>query len=350
LQFYAQDEKLIAAYEEAREQTSADLAELVERQWKVVAENLKKKMPIPKFSRHACRERYNGLNDGTARIPPERDPDPEAREAERLAKVEERNRIKLAEMERERLAEEAMQHALDEEAHVIAEAKAKRVEKRKQAEADKDAAKEEIKARLAHKVIARKVLDERKAAAAHKAAEDKKAKLLAESAAKAAAKEARVAERQLAKEARDERLAQEKVSRAEKARAEQEAKLEKLKSEHVARGILYRQMKQSLSSGVSANNSTSRLSPDAPPIETDGSAKPDMLRVSQPSGVPISKISTVQLAPIKLVKKRKHVPTSSVPKTTDPSSILVPEHKRVCTSLVVSSHPLPLRPAIPADY
>ena len=54
------------------------------QKWKIVAEFLKASKPTTNYSQHACRNRFEALENETATIPPELDDNPEQREAQRL--------------------------------------------------------------------------------------------------------------------------------------------------------------------------------------------------------------------------------------------------------------------------
>jgi hypothetical protein len=74
---------LAAAFEAAQFKREAEIEKLEEKVWSWTAQELNKRAPRARFSAKACRERHEAIESGTARVPPERDPDPEGRARER---------------------------------------------------------------------------------------------------------------------------------------------------------------------------------------------------------------------------------------------------------------------------
>lgn len=64
-----------------------ELEKLEQKRWVWTAQALNKRLPRQRFSAKACRQRFEALKDGTARCPPELDPNPQARALERQERI-----------------------------------------------------------------------------------------------------------------------------------------------------------------------------------------------------------------------------------------------------------------------
>ncbi|KAK6005446.1 hypothetical protein QM012_007088 [Aureobasidium pullulans] len=82
-----EDELLEEAYEIADKKFQIELEKLEQKRWTWTAQNLNKRLPRERFSAKACRQRHEARRNGTARCPPEIDPDPEARQREREERI-----------------------------------------------------------------------------------------------------------------------------------------------------------------------------------------------------------------------------------------------------------------------
>ncbi|KAH0414224.1 hypothetical protein KCU90_g15912, partial [Aureobasidium melanogenum] len=82
-----EDEMLEEAYEVADKKFQIELEKLEQKRWTWTAQNLNKRLPRERFSAKACRQRHEARRNGTARCPPEIDPDPEARQREREERI-----------------------------------------------------------------------------------------------------------------------------------------------------------------------------------------------------------------------------------------------------------------------
>ena len=71
----------------ADEKFKAELEKLEQKRWAWTAQALNKRLPRQRFSAKACRQRFEALKNGTARCPPELDPNPEARALEREERI-----------------------------------------------------------------------------------------------------------------------------------------------------------------------------------------------------------------------------------------------------------------------
>ena len=89
-----QDELLVKSFRSAELQVEHELEKVRDKLWRYTADLLRRERPTSRYSPRACKERYEALIDGTARIPPEIDDDPEARAAERATKLEAKRRQK----------------------------------------------------------------------------------------------------------------------------------------------------------------------------------------------------------------------------------------------------------------
>lgn len=207
-----QDEELMDAREAVGKKLAIYQKMLDIRVWEMTAEVLGKKINKRKYSKNACRERFEALKSGTAEPVFEQDPHPRQRRRKTLARIAARRKAKADALEAEREAEEKkaarkMTRAAKEEAARI---------KRENAKWKKDYA-----------MVA-------KAAAAHvndriKAAKDK---IKAD---KAAKRDADIQQR------RDEKINVEKAKAqavrekaAERAKVQEDAKLVKLREKHDA--------------------------------------------------------------------------------------------------------------------
>ncbi|KAF2236769.1 hypothetical protein EV356DRAFT_530675 [Viridothelium virens] len=96
-----EDEVLVKSYHRAERQIEQEIEKARDKLWRYTSDLLRHECPTSRYSPRACKERYEALLDGTARVPPELDENPEARAAERVARLETKKREK-EELERER--------------------------------------------------------------------------------------------------------------------------------------------------------------------------------------------------------------------------------------------------------
>lgn len=96
---------LLDAYTRAKTRVEEELQKVNQKFYRYVAQDINKLASRPRFSARACRDRYQALADGTARMPPEMDPDPESRQREREQRLVEYKHRKA--VEAKRLKEEA---------------------------------------------------------------------------------------------------------------------------------------------------------------------------------------------------------------------------------------------------
>jgi hypothetical protein len=73
---------------------NADVAKLEAKKWSDVSKSLADKMAEKKYTAKACKERFEGLLDGTALLPIEIDPDQEGRRTLREARIAEAKRVR----------------------------------------------------------------------------------------------------------------------------------------------------------------------------------------------------------------------------------------------------------------
>lgn len=83
-----QDELLEEAYKRAELRLDEEINRINNKFFTYVAQEINKDAPRPRFSARACKDRYEAKKAGTARIPPELDPDPEGRARERLERIQ----------------------------------------------------------------------------------------------------------------------------------------------------------------------------------------------------------------------------------------------------------------------
>lgn len=152
---------MIPAYNLAKEKVDDKISKAFNKRWEFTQQNVNKRSLNPRFSGKACKYRYLEIMNGTARPPPELDPDPEARAREREERLRQKQ-VRVKE-EKRRAAEE--QRIKDEEK---AAKEAVREAKRQQAAAIKNArAEERRRERGVHAgrvAAARRVREEKKAA------------------------------------------------------------------------------------------------------------------------------------------------------------------------------------------
>ncbi|KAL9096624.1 MAG: hypothetical protein Q9165_001111 [Trypethelium subeluteriae] len=103
-----EDEVLVKSYHRAERQIQQEIEKARDKLWRYTSDLLRHECPTSRYSPRACKERYEALLDGTARVPPELDENPEARAAERLARLEAK-KLEKEKLERER--EEEMRQA-----------------------------------------------------------------------------------------------------------------------------------------------------------------------------------------------------------------------------------------------
>lgn len=89
------------SHEVADEKFKVELEKLEQKRWAWTAQALNKRLPRQRYSAKACRQRFEALKDGTARCPPELDPNPAARALEREARIAAYKLRKEAEAQRD---------------------------------------------------------------------------------------------------------------------------------------------------------------------------------------------------------------------------------------------------------
>ncbi|KAI9661153.1 MAG: hypothetical protein M1821_009480 [Bathelium mastoideum] len=89
-----EDEILVKAYHRAARQVEHEVEKAQDKLWRYTSDLLRRERAASRYSPRACKQRYEALLNGTARIPPELDDDPAARAAERQAKIEAKQREK----------------------------------------------------------------------------------------------------------------------------------------------------------------------------------------------------------------------------------------------------------------
>ncbi|KAF2133151.1 hypothetical protein P153DRAFT_281899 [Dothidotthia symphoricarpi CBS 119687] len=147
---------LMQAYALADIEVSYELERIRAWRFRKVSEYMRRLNKATLFSETACRERYNALVEGTARIPTDLDDDPDTRRAEMEAFREAREEIRFKEQQ-----EKEMQEARDRIAKD--QTKEKNAQKAQEA-ADKRAAKETGKAQRAMQRAAKAQLRAQRAA------------------------------------------------------------------------------------------------------------------------------------------------------------------------------------------
>jgi hypothetical protein len=98
-----QDDILYKGYEKAQEYIQNKVKAIEEKRWRIVADYVKNKkvswtagslpsQPVSNFSSNACRNRYQALQDGSAKPTPESEPNPSPAT---LARIDARHRRQL---------------------------------------------------------------------------------------------------------------------------------------------------------------------------------------------------------------------------------------------------------------
>lgn len=131
-----QDDLLREAVAEADKLYQRKLEKLEEQRWRWAAQELNKRAARERFSGNACRDRFLALENGTARVPPELDPDPEGRAREREQRLADFRRRKEEEAQRE-AAEAEERKRLRSESHSARVAARERKEAKAQLRAQK---------------------------------------------------------------------------------------------------------------------------------------------------------------------------------------------------------------------
>ena len=117
-----QDVELHESVKSIDDKFAVEVQRLMDRKWKAISDQLAERLQKKKFTSRSCRERFEGLIDGTAELPFEIDPDKEARKARRDARIV---------ANRHRRAEEAaeVERAIAEKAALIEAKKAEDLRK-----------------------------------------------------------------------------------------------------------------------------------------------------------------------------------------------------------------------------
>ncbi|KAG9961763.1 hypothetical protein KCU61_g5185, partial [Aureobasidium melanogenum] len=135
-----EDEMLEEAYEVADKKFQIELEKLEQKRWTWTAQNLNKRLPRERFSAKACRQRHEARRNGTARCPPEIDPDPEARQREREERIAAYKLRREEEAKRDAIeAEEKKRSKKDNTAEKIAARQRKEAQAALKAQKKKDA-------------------------------------------------------------------------------------------------------------------------------------------------------------------------------------------------------------------
>ncbi|KAK0779180.1 hypothetical protein LTR02_009217 [Friedmanniomyces endolithicus] len=98
------DAKLRQSIKDLEDKFEADMEKLIEKKWVEVAATLALRINKKKYSSRACRERFEGLENGTALLPIELDKDQEGRKRlreERMAAAKHRRATAIADARRE---------------------------------------------------------------------------------------------------------------------------------------------------------------------------------------------------------------------------------------------------------
>jgi hypothetical protein len=138
-----QDEKLYQAYGEVETKINAEIAKLEAKKWNEVSKHLANKMPERKYTGKACKERFDGLLDGTAELPIELDPDKDRRRILREARIAEAKRAREEAKEAARRAVEAVRQE-----KIQRKAKALQIKKERQDGIEARRAEKELDKRL----------------------------------------------------------------------------------------------------------------------------------------------------------------------------------------------------------
>ncbi|GAB7348874.1 hypothetical protein MBLNU459_g7575t1 [Dothideomycetes sp. NU459] len=101
-----EDDLLRDAYIRGNARMTEELERVRQKQYNYIAQELNKHAARPRFSARACQERYEALQNGTARCPPELDEDPDARRRERDERIV-AFRVRKAEERKQREIDEA---------------------------------------------------------------------------------------------------------------------------------------------------------------------------------------------------------------------------------------------------
>ncbi|KAG9577973.1 hypothetical protein KCU97_g13071, partial [Aureobasidium melanogenum] len=135
-----EDEMLEEAYEVADRKFQIELEKLEQKRWTWTAQNLNKRLPRERFSAKACQQRHEARHNGTARCPPEIDPDPEARQRECEERIAAYKLRKEEEAKRDAIeAEEKKRSKKDNTAEKIAARQRKEAQAALKAQKKKDA-------------------------------------------------------------------------------------------------------------------------------------------------------------------------------------------------------------------
>jgi hypothetical protein len=101
-----QDEMLTIAFQAAEQDFRKHLEKLEEKKWKTVSESVGSKLGRKKYTAKACKERHDGLQDGSADMAIEKDPDQNGRAIKREQRIADAKRRRAEFVEAERMAKE----------------------------------------------------------------------------------------------------------------------------------------------------------------------------------------------------------------------------------------------------
>ena len=99
---------MYTAYGEVEKKIDAEIQKLQAKKWDEVSKHLANEMLEKKYTANACKERLDGLLDGSALLPIELDPDQEGRRILREARIAENKRRREEALEADRRAVEAV--------------------------------------------------------------------------------------------------------------------------------------------------------------------------------------------------------------------------------------------------
>lgn len=204
---------LKSAVEEAEDEYQQELVKADRRRWQAVAEIMKREIGRSKWTKNTTKARYESLENGSAIVPVERDPNAAARTAQRLHERLERQAAAEAKRLTEKSArDEIIRRRLEERERKESEREKNEIEREERRVANLQR-KAEAKAKAEEKAKNKQELEERKAAKAVMTAVEREQKRRAKE------------EEQAAKRWQKD---QEKVARQQ---AAQEAELAKLQAE-----------------------------------------------------------------------------------------------------------------------
>lgn len=243
-----QDEALHKAHAETQDWYQRAFEDLNTKRYREISRLMKIKTNRAKYSRRACRDRFDTLHAGVAVVPFEQDPNPIARRAEVLQRMNLRRQARQAEADAIQREADLKLEAKENEERIKAEAKRKAEQAKTDKAAQAKAVRRQREAEKAARVLAKKKEDQKKAAAIIEKQREKEDK-------EQQAKVDKEAARHRSKAEKDKATYQAKIERANMAIEREHARIQKIKTNEAALEIV----KKGMRAAIAANSLPHRV-------------------------------------------------------------------------------------------